>query len=295
MLDCAFMGGFKGEGKDRKFIQPMSTCMGCYETICSKCSLWETKGYDGHTHCMECFQAKCHKCVFESEKPEDTMVFCAACHEFKCMECEPQSVFSLAKGEQYCGACVENPKVPTGSYNIPILASSPEQRKKLAEKKKAKEEEQEQDIQRRKNGPKFYKSAFRLYSDENRVKVEKANPDAEASTVSEMLRKKWKALLSNERRFWDDKAVYDRKRYEREMKTYQAKTKEVSVDEPKTLDSCANCGTEAGDGNKLKNCTACYLVKYCSVDCQKAHRKIHKTVCLEKAAESNCKKKAAEV
>ena len=33
------------------------------------------------------------------------------------------------------------------------------------------------------------------------------------------------------------------------------------------------------------NCTACYLVKYCSVDCQKIPRKLHKKACKERAAE----------
>ncbi|EJK70587.1 hypothetical protein THAOC_08041, partial [Thalassiosira oceanica] len=50
-------------------------------------------------------------------------------------------------------------------------------------------------------------------------------------------------------------------------------------------DVCANCGREGGEGVKLKNCTACLLVKYCGVDCQKAHRKIHKKACKERAAE----------
>ena len=50
-------------------------------------------------------------------------------------------------------------------------------------------------------------------------------------------------------------------------------------------DVCANCGQEGGDGVKLKNCTACLLVKYCGVDCQKVHRKIHKKACKERAAE----------
>ncbi|EJK70771.1 hypothetical protein THAOC_07843 [Thalassiosira oceanica] len=50
-------------------------------------------------------------------------------------------------------------------------------------------------------------------------------------------------------------------------------------------DVCANCGREDGDGVKLKNCTACLLVKYCGVDCQKAHRKQHKKACKERAAE----------
>ena len=50
-------------------------------------------------------------------------------------------------------------------------------------------------------------------------------------------------------------------------------------------DVCANCGQEGGEGVKLKNCTACLLVQYCGVDCQKAHRKIHKKACKQRAAE----------
>ena len=52
---------------------------------------------------------------------------------------------------------------------------------------------------------------------------------------------------------------------------------------------CANCGKrsggEGGAAVKLKNCTACLLVKYRGVDCQKAHRKKHKKACKQRAAE----------
>src|SRR5210317_2182389 len=48
---------------------------------------------------------------------------------------------------------------------------------------------------------------------------------------------------------------------------------------------CANCGKAAVDDVKLKICTACRLVKYCSVECQKNHRKQHKKVCKKRAAE----------
>ena len=51
------------------------------------------------------------------------------------------------------------------------------------------------------------------------------------------------------------------------------------------VEACANCGTESSDAVKLKNCTACRLVKYCGVDCQKAHRKRHKKACEQRAAE----------
>ncbi|EJK53443.1 hypothetical protein THAOC_27126, partial [Thalassiosira oceanica] len=50
-------------------------------------------------------------------------------------------------------------------------------------------------------------------------------------------------------------------------------------------DICANCGKTGSVTVKLKNCTACRLVKYCSVDCQRAHRKQHKKACKQRAAE----------
>ena len=55
--------------------------------------------------------------------------------------------------------------------------------------------------------------------------------------------------------------------------------------EVQTVEACANCGKESSDAVKLKNCTACRLVKYCSVDCQKAQRKQHKKACKKRAAE----------
>ncbi len=48
---------------------------------------------------------------------------------------------------------------------------------------------------------------------------------------------------------------------------------------------CACCGTAGGDDIKLKKCTACYLVRYCSVKCQKDHRPKHKKECKKRAAE----------
>ena len=52
---------------------------------------------------------------------------------------------------------------------------------------------------------------------------------------------------------------------------------------------CAHCGKgESGSEGgtvKLKNCVACYVVKYCSVDCQKADRPTHKRACKRRAAE----------
>ena len=51
------------------------------------------------------------------------------------------------------------------------------------------------------------------------------------------------------------------------------------------VEACAHCGKHGSDTVKLKNCNACHFVKYCGVDCQKAHRKQHKKACKKRAAE----------
>jgi len=48
---------------------------------------------------------------------------------------------------------------------------------------------------------------------------------------------------------------------------------------------CANCGKGEESSINLKSCTACMLVKYCSRDCQIAHRPQHKKECKKKAKE----------
>ncbi len=55
--------------------------------------------------------------------------------------------------------------------------------------------------------------------------------------------------------------------------------------EEKELVLCASCGVAGGYDIKLKKCTACYLVRYCSVKCQKEHRPKHKKECKKRAAE----------
>ncbi|EJK48616.1 hypothetical protein THAOC_32572 [Thalassiosira oceanica] len=59
----------------------------------------------------------------------------------------------------------------------------------------------------------------------------------------------------------------------------------VPVDGDGVEEACANCGKTGSDTVKLKDCTACRLVKYCGVDCQRAHRKQHKKACKKRAAE----------
>ena len=51
------------------------------------------------------------------------------------------------------------------------------------------------------------------------------------------------------------------------------------------ISACANCGKGEEESVSLKNCVACKMVKYCSRDCQKAHRSQHKKECRKRAAE----------
>ena len=70
-------------------------------------------------------------------------------------------------------------------------------------------------------------------------------------------------------------------RWKRKRKIIQ-----MSADLEATADEvCASCGKAALDDVKLKICTACKLVKYCSVECQKNHRRQHKKACKKRAAE----------
>ena len=60
----------------------------------------------------------------------------------------------------------------------------------------------------------------------------------------------------------------------------------TDTEEPETdLMCCASCGTAEVDDIQLRKCTACHLVRYCSVKCQRKHWRQHKQNCKERAAE----------
>ncbi len=51
------------------------------------------------------------------------------------------------------------------------------------------------------------------------------------------------------------------------------------------LEICSNCGKGEEESCNLKECGAYFLVKYCSRNCQAAHRAQHKKACKKRAAE----------
>ena len=68
----------------------------------------------------------------------------------------------------------------------------------------------------------------------------------------------------------------------------------MDTSEALSLLTCASCGKAELFGIKLKFCTACHLVKYCGVQCQKEHRREHKKACKRRAAELAREKNANE-
>ena len=62
-------------------------------------------------------------------------------------------------------------------------------------------------------------------------------------------------------------------------------TEDTASKEDNDVSVCANCGKSEEESHKLKNCTACKLVKYCNRECQIAHRPQHKKECKKKAKE----------
>ena len=59
----------------------------------------------------------------------------------------------------------------------------------------------------------------------------------------------------------------------------------IKEEEEVMLVLCASCGKSGGDDIKLVKCTACHLVQYCGVKCQKEHRPKHKKACKKRVAE----------
>jgi len=64
-----------------------------------------------------------------------------------------------------------------------------------------------------------------------RDKLKEENPDASMVDLSKITGLEFKKLSSDERKLWDDKAIEDKKRYDKEMKNYQPPSDEEPNDD----------------------------------------------------------------
>ena len=60
-------------------------------------------------------------------------------------------------------------------------------------------------------------SAHMHFSLANRADVKECQPDLTASEVTSTVAANWKALSADERSFWEEKAVADKERYQKEL------------------------------------------------------------------------------
>jgi hypothetical protein len=80
-------------------------------------------------------------------------------------------------------------------------------------------------------------------------------------------------------------AVADAQR-QRELQQQQQRDLRQEAEEKRLggVQHCAGCGAKESAEKRLKKCTACALVRYCSRDCQKADWRFHKALCKAKTA-----------
>jgi len=70
------------------------------------------------------------------------------------------------------------------------------------------------------NAPKRNMTAYIIYSNATRSDVKVANPNASFGEIAQIISKNYKALTSEERASWDEKAAADKERYQKEMTEY---------------------------------------------------------------------------
>mmetsp|Transcript_14134 Transcript_14134/g.20058 ORF Transcript_14134/g.20058 Transcript_14134/m.20058 type:complete len:203 (+) Transcript_14134:198-806(+) len=71
------------------------------------------------------------------------------------------------------------------------------------------------------NAPKRNQSAFFLYSNATRADIKAAQPDLAFGEIAKVISVNFKALPSEERAYWDEKAAADKVRYQTEMAAYR--------------------------------------------------------------------------
>lgn len=70
------------------------------------------------------------------------------------------------------------------------------------------------------NHPKRSRSAYIIFCNANRSKVQKSNPELGAKDITRKLAEMWKALPEKKRGPFDKEAAQDKVRYEKEMAEY---------------------------------------------------------------------------
>ncbi|OCK74148.1 nucleosome binding protein, partial [Lepidopterella palustris CBS 459.81] len=81
------------------------------------------------------------------------------------------------------------------------------------------------------NAPKRSKSAFIIFSNEQRDKVREENPGITFGEIGALLGKRWREMPADERAIWEAKSTADSKRYAEEKAAYKVARAESPVGE----------------------------------------------------------------
>jgi len=81
------------------------------------------------------------------------------------------------------------------------------------------------------NRPKRNMSAYFLYSNANRSRIQSENPEAKFGDIAKLISAEFKTLTDKERRKWDKKAAKDKERYLDEMTRYEPPEPETDSDD----------------------------------------------------------------
>jgi len=95
----------------------------------------------------------------------------------------------------------------------PIVAKVVEKKRKDTSRKKKKAKDP--------NKPKRNMSAYFLYSNANRARIQQENPEAKFGDIAKLISAEFKSISEKERKKWDKKAAKDKERYLDEMTRYE--------------------------------------------------------------------------
>mmetsp|Transcript_9082 Transcript_9082/g.17117 ORF Transcript_9082/g.17117 Transcript_9082/m.17117 type:complete len:100 (+) Transcript_9082:1095-1394(+) len=76
------------------------------------------------------------------------------------------------------------------------------------------------------NAPKRNMSAYFLYSQEMRSVIKEEHPDASFGETAKLISARFKELSAAERKKYDDLALADKERYQREMRVFKGEESE---------------------------------------------------------------------
>jgi len=138
----------------------------------------------------------------------------------------------------------------------PIVAKVVEKKRKDTSRKKKKPAKDP-------NKPKRNMSAYFLYSNANRARIQRENPDAKFGDIAKLISEEFKTISDKERKKWEKKAAKDKERYLDEMSRYEPPDSETDSDDSDAGKKKKKKRKQVKDPNKPKRNMSAYFLFSC--------------------------------